>query len=62
LRSNKSFILIRGWKDSHCVLESTVQCIRKNHGERRRQKINIQLQMSLGIEPVNHESAAAAVR
>jgi len=46
----------------HGVLKSTVQRIGENDGERRRQKINIQLQIALGIKPVNHESAAAAVR
>jgi hypothetical protein len=61
LRGNKSFILIGAWNDLHGVLKDAVEGIRECDGKDRSQKINIQLEITLRIQAMDHQRAAAAV-
>jgi hypothetical protein len=43
------------------VLKSTIQSVGESNGEARNQKIDIKLQVPLGIQTVNHQGSAVAI-
>jgi hypothetical protein len=60
LGSNQAFILIGAGDDLDSMRESAIEGVCKGDGKCRGEKVDIELQIALGIEAVNPQRSSAA--